>query len=105
MIRLAAVRMLVGAEPERLHGGHPELAGAADVLVEAVADEQRALRLDFKGVERAPEDLRMRLPLPDLGREDGEVEPLCEAHLLQVALEEPAWVEGVRDERELEPAV
>ena len=42
MVGLAAVRMLVGPEPERLHGRHAELAGAAHVLVEAVADEQRA---------------------------------------------------------------
>src|SRR5205823_12506911 len=53
----------------------------------------------------AAKDLRMWLSLPDLGREDREVEALREAHLLEIALEEPARVEGVRDERELEPAV
>ena len=61
--------------------------------------------LDSEGVECALEDLRVRLALADLGREDGEVEPLGHSELLQVAVEEPAGIERVRDEPELEAAV
>ena len=100
-----AVRVLVGPEPERLNGRHPELAGAADVLEEPVADEEGVLRLDLECLERALEDRRMRLARPHLGREHAEVESLREPHLLEVAVKEPAGVEGVRDEPELEAAL
>ena len=39
VVGLTAVRMLVGAEPERLDGRHSELCGSPDVLVQPVADE------------------------------------------------------------------
>jgi hypothetical protein len=45
----------------------------------------------------------VRLPKSDLGGEDAEVEPLGQAHLLEVTVQEPARVEGVRDEPEPEP--
>ena len=96
--------MLVDAEPERLYGRHPELARATHVLVETVADEDGLGGPDPERVQRPLEDGGVRLPLANLGREDGEVELLAEPHLLEVALEEPARVEGVRDEPELEPA-
>src|SRR5437764_2738878 len=47
----------------------------------------------------------MWLAHPDLGREDAEVEPLREAHLLEIAVQEPAGVEGVRDEAELQTSL
>ena len=40
----------------------------------------------------------MRLPLAYLGGEDRHVEPLGETHPLEIAVEEPAGIEGVRDE-------
>src|SRR6266496_5487443 len=83
-VRLAALGMLVGAEPERLHGGHPKLAGTPDVLVEAVADENAVGGRDSERVERALEDRRMRLALAHLRREDGEIETLGEPHLLEI---------------------
>src|SRR5215211_8601964 len=103
-VRLGAVRPLVGAEPERLHGRHPQPCGAGDVVVEAVADEERARRLDVELLERPLEDQRMGLPLADLGGEQRDVEPLGDAHPLEVPPEQSAGVEGVRDEAELEPA-
>src|SRR2546429_9267552 len=94
--------MLVGAEPERLHGGHPKLAGTPDVLVEAVADENAVGGRDSERVERALEDRRMRLALAHLGREAGEIETLGEPHLPEIAVEKPAGIERVRDQPELE---
>ena len=103
VVGLGAVGVLVGPVPERLHGRHPELGRAADVLEEPVADEERVLRLDLERLERALEDRRVRLAHPDLRGEDAEVEPLREAHLLEVVMQERARVERVRDEPELEP--
>jgi hypothetical protein len=97
--------MLIGAEPERLHGRHPELAGAAHVLVQPVADEDGVRGGDVKRLQRPLEDGRVGLPLSDLGREDREVEPLGQPQLLEVTVEKPARIERVRDEPELEPAL
>ena len=96
--------MLVGAEPERLDGRHAELGRTADILVEPVADEESLARRDSERFERALEDLRVRLALADLRREDREVEPFGEPHLLEVAVEQPAGVEGVRHEPEPQAA-
>jgi hypothetical protein len=67
-VGLASIGMLVGSKPERLHRRHAQLAGAAHVLEEPVTDEDRLLRGDFQRFERAPEDVRVRLPLADLRR-------------------------------------
>src|SRR5581483_7672561 len=101
-IRLAALRMLVRAKPDRLDGRQPELAGAANVLVEPVADEDGVARLDAEHLERALEDRRVRLPHADLRREDGAVEAIADAHAVAVAVQEPGRVESVRDEPELQ---
>ena len=82
----------------------PSSRGAAHVLVEPVADEHRLLGLDAELLERAPEDGRMRLADADLGREHEGVQALGEPHALHVAVEQPARVERVGDEAELEPA-
>src|SRR3712207_7090395 len=42
---------------------------------------------------------------PDLRREDGDVEPLGEPLVGEVASQEPGRVERVRDEAELQPAI
>src|SRR5262249_51958751 len=97
--------MLVGAEPERLHRGHPEVACATHVLIEPITDEDRVAGVDIECVERPLEDCRVRLSLSELGREDREIEALGEPHLLEVAVEKPAGIERVRDEPELEPAL
>src|SRR3954452_13075617 len=44
----------------------------------------------------------MRLARSDLRGEDAEVQPLREAHLLEVTVQEPAGIEGIRDEAELQ---
>ena len=44
--------MLVGAEPKGLHGGHPELAGAAHVLIEPVSDEVGVRCSDVERLQR-----------------------------------------------------
>src|SRR2546430_421868 len=97
--------MFVGAEPERLHCRHPELAGATNVLEQAVAHEDGVGSRDPERLQRALEDRRMRLALADLGREDGEVQPLNPSPQLEVAGQEPAGVERIGDEPELEPAL
>src|SRR2546421_1959299 len=97
--------MLVRAEPERLYGGHPQLPGAANVLVESVTYEERVLGAHVERGERALEDRWVRFTRADLRGEDVEVQPLGEAHLLEVAVEQPARVEGVRDETEPQPAL
>ena len=58
--------MLVRTEPERLHGGHPELGGAAHVLVKTVTDEDGVGRRDPERVQSPLEDRRMRLARADL---------------------------------------
>src|SRR4051812_49862853 len=95
--------MLVGPVPERLHRRHPELPRAAHVLVEAVADEHCTLGLDVERLERPLEDGRVRLARPDLGREDAEVEPLREAHLLEVAVQQPAGSKAFETRPSLSP--
>ena len=104
MVGLAAVGVLVGAEPERLDARHSDLGRAADVLVEAVADEERISGRDLERLESALEDLGVRLALADLGREDRVVDPLGDSHLLEVTVKQPAGVERVRDEPEPQPA-
>jgi Ca2+:H+ antiporter len=81
-----------------LHGRHSELLRAPNVLVAPVAHEDRPLGVDFKPLERRLEDRLVWLPLADLGGEDHDVEPLGETHSLEIAVEEPAGIEGVRDE-------
>ena len=103
MVRLAALGVLVGAKPERLDARHPGLVRPAHVLVEAVADEHRLTRLDPERAQRPLEDLGVRLALAELRREDGEVDPLRDPHPLEVAVQEPARVERIRDETELQP--
>src|SRR5207344_1659877 len=56
-------------------------------------------------LERALEDRGVGLPLADLGREDCKVQPLGDAHLLEIPVEKPAGIERVRDEPELEATV
>src|SRR6185312_10542335 len=90
--------------PERLDGRHPELSRTPHVLVEPVADENSVFRCDVERLECSLEDCGVRLSLADLRRKDRKVEALREAHLLEVAMQEPAGVEGIRDEPELEAA-
>jgi Ca2+:H+ antiporter len=95
--------VLVRTKPERLDGAHPHLTRAADVLVQTVADEQRRPRSSAERVEGAPEDHRVRLPAADLGGEHGEIDARGDARVGEVAVEQVRWVEGVRDEAELQP--
>ena len=104
VIRLGPVRVLVGAEPQGLNGRHPELAGAADVLEQPVADEERLLGRRIERRQRPFEDLRVRLALSDLRRKDRKVDPFRDPHLLEIATQQPAGVERVRDQPELETA-
>ena len=68
----------------------PSSAGAEDVRVEPVADENRLVRRSTPSlVERPLEDRRVRLALADLRREHHGVEPLGEALPLEVGLQEP----------------
>ena len=99
---IAAVGVFVGPEPERLNARHPGLVGTTHVLVEAVAHEERFLRNDPERVQCPLEDLGVGLALPELGREDREVDPLGDPELLEVAMEKRPGVERVRDEPELQ---
>src|ERR671925_2033653 len=103
VVGLAAVRVLVGAEPERLYRRHADFAGPADVFVQAITDEERLVRVHAERLERALEDRGMRLALAELGREDGEVDALGDPELLEIAVQQPAGVERVRDDAESQP--
>jgi len=95
--------VLVCPKPVREHGGHADLLGAADVLEAAVTHEERALGLDPERIEGRREDRGMRLALADLRGEDGDVEPLAQPHTLEVSVQKPPGIEGVRDEAGPEP--
>jgi Ca2+:H+ antiporter len=97
--------VLVRPKPVREHSGHADFVGAADVLEAAVTHEERALGLDPKRIEGRHEDRGMRLALADLRREDGDVEPLAQPHALEVSVQKPPGIEGVRDEAGPEPAL
>src|SRR5690242_17590728 len=73
-VGLDSVLVLLRAKPHRLHGSHPDVAGAAHVCVEPVADEQTPIGGDAEPVQREQEDLGPRFPQPDLRREDRRVE-------------------------------
>jgi hypothetical protein len=68
--------------------------------VEPVADEDRRPRRDRERVESPLEDLGVRLAPPDLGREDGVVDPLRDPGVREVAVQERGRVERVRDDAE-----
>jgi hypothetical protein len=105
VVGLGAARVVVRPEPERLHRRHPEPLRAQHVRVAAVPHEDRLRRVDAQPLERGLENERVRLSLPDLRREDGDVEALREAHPREVVVQEPAGVLRVRDEAELQAAV
>src|SRR5262249_61524307 len=71
---------------------------------QAAPDEYRLPRPRPEPSERPLEDLRMRLPLPDLRRKNREVDPVRDPHLLEVTPQQPARIERVRDEPQLEAA-
>ena len=81
---------------------HSERRRAGDVRGERVADEERPLRCRPQALERPLEDQRVGLAPPDLGGEQGHVEPLGDAHLREVAMQQIRRVEGVRHEPELQ---
>ena len=96
--------MLVGAEPERLDGRHAELAGAAHVLVEAVADESVSSGSTWRAssATRKIAGSGLRLPTSD---ENTAKSSAPRGHPLQIGLQDRAGVERVRNEPELETAV
>src|SRR5215510_13389603 len=102
VIGLSPVRVLVGSEPEGLNRRHPEVAGAAHVLEQPVADEQRLTGGRAYRRQGTLEDLRVRFPLSDLRRENRKVDPFSDPHLLEIAAQQPARIERVRDERQLQ---
>ncbi len=104
VVRIGTHVIVVSPEPECLDGRQAERLGSADVGVAPVPDEERARRVDAEVVKRGLKDRRMGLPLPHLGGEDGNIEAVGEPHFLQVAAQEPARVEDVRDEPEPEVA-
>jgi Ca2+:H+ antiporter len=105
VVGLETALVLVGAKPVGENGRHSRFLGAADVLEAAVADEECSTRLDGQRLERGREDRRVGLALPHLRREDRDVEALCQAHALEVVVEEPPGVERVRDEPRLETSL
>jgi Ca2+:H+ antiporter len=105
VIRLDTPFVLVGAEPVGQDGRHPDLFRAADVLEATVADEQRPGRVDTQRLEGGLEDRGMRLALPNLGREDRDVEALGQSHPPEIVVQQPPRVERIRDEPGLEAAL
>src|SRR6185295_20299834 len=87
-VGVEAALVVIGPEPECLDGGHPDLLGAADVLVTAVSDEERAGGVDFEPPESLLEDRWVRLPLTGLRGEDRDVEAVAEPHLRKIAMQE-----------------
>src|SRR5207248_528688 len=79
--------------------------GAGDVGRERVADEEGLLGSGGDRLQRALEDRRVRLSPAHLRREHRHVEPLRDAHLLEVAVEQVRRVERVRDETDPEAPV
>ena len=103
MVGLGAVRVLVGPEPERLHGRHPHLPRSAHVLVEPVADEERPLRPNVKGRERvlngfelAQRDLEIRGPGQFLGQEQSGLAD--QLHVVDLMDIDPRLLEDVGSE-------
>jgi hypothetical protein len=83
---------------------HPDFVRPPHVLEEPIADEHGVVRDDSERLQRTLEDRPMRLALPELRREDREVDPFRDPHPLEVAVQEPARIERVRNEPELQPA-